>query len=90
MIHEALNIQRYGKKVREAHLTMRHSNVLEIRFWIVLSQVIVMNVRSVIILSRQGRATSLKSRLTSWDSLLVPFILVLRRVNLLSLANGRG
>ena len=60
-----MNIQRYVKMVREAHLTMRPSNVLEIRFWIVLSQVIVMNMRSVIILSLQGRAISLRSRLTS-------------------------
>ena len=35
MIHEALNAQRYVKTVREAHLTMRHSSVWEIRFWIV-------------------------------------------------------
>ena len=83
MIHEALNDQRYVKTAREAHLTMRHSNVLEIRFWIVLSRVIVMNTRFVIILSVQGRAISLRSRLTPRDSLLVPFILVLRRVNLL-------
>ena len=41
MIHEALNDQRYVKTAREAHLTMRHSNVLEIRFWIMLSRVIV-------------------------------------------------
>ena len=54
--------------VREAHLRMRHSNILETRFWTVLSQAIAMNMRSVIILSLQVRATSLRSRLTSQDS----------------------
>eukprot|EP00439_Symbiodinium_sp_Y106_P025095 s4272_g3.t1 len=80
--------ERHMKTEREAHLTMRHSNVLAIRFLIVLSQVIVTNMRSVVILSLQERAISLRSRLISRDSRLAPFILVLRRVNLLSLANG--
>ena len=80
--------KRYVKTKREAHLTTRHSNVLETRSLIVLSQVTVMNTRSAIILSVQGRAISLRSLLTSRESRLAPFILVLRRVNLLSLANG--
>ena len=67
---------------------MRHSNVWEIKFWLVLSRVSVMNARFVIILSLQERAISLRSRLTSRDSRRLPLILVLRRVNLLSLATG--
>ena len=53
-----------------------------------LSQVTAMSMRPVIILSLQVRAISLRSRLTSQDSRLAPFIPVLRRVNLLSLVNG--
>ena len=73
---------------RKAHRRVRHSTRLEIRSSMVLSLDTAMNMRSVIVLSHQGRAISLRSRLTLQRSLRVLVIQVSSGVNLLCLVNG--